>query len=115
MKKLVLLCLFTFMLVTCLVGQETTGSINGTITDTSGAVLPGAQVTVTNPSTGFTRTTITGSAGDYNLPFLTPGTYTLKVQAKGFATVQQNDINLQVGRTVTINQTAKAGRGQRSG
>lgn len=109
MKKLVLPCLFTLMLVTCLVGQETTGSINGTVTDASGAVLPGAQVTATNPATGLTRTTTTGSAGDYNLPFLTPGTYSLKVQANNFATVQQNDISLQVGRTVTINQQLKPG------
>ena len=51
MKKLVLLCLFTLMLATCLVGQESTASINGTITDASGAVVPNAQITVTNPST----------------------------------------------------------------
>ncbi len=109
MKKLVLLCLSTLMLATCLVGQETTASINGTITDASGAVVPKAQVTVTNPSTGFVRDTITGSAGDYTITFLAPGTYAMKVQAKGFATVQQKDINLQVGRTVTINQTLKPG------
>ena len=86
MKKLVLLCLVLLALATCLAGQETTASINGTITDASGAVVPNAQITVTNPSTGFSRDTVSGSAGDYNLAFLTPGTYEMKVQAKGFAT-----------------------------
>jgi len=109
MKKLVLVCLVTLLLGACLLGQENTASINGTITDASGAVLPGAQVTVTNPATGFTRNTVTGSAGDYNIPFLAPGTYDMKVQAKGFATVQQKGINLLVGRAVTLNQSLKAG------
>ena len=109
MKKLVLLCLFTLILATALVGQQTTASINGTITDASGAVLPGAEVTVTNPATGLTRSSTTGSAGDYNIPLLPPGTYSMKVSAKNFASVQQNDINLLVGRTLTINQTLKAG------
>ncbi len=109
MKKLILLCLFTLVLATCLVAQQTTATINGTVTDASGAVLPGADVTVTNPSNGTTRTTVSGSAGDYNFSFLPPGTYTMTVQAKGFATVQQNGINLQVGQTITLNQTMKAG------
>ena len=109
MKKLILLCLFTLMLASCLLAQQTTATINGTVTDATGAVLPGAQITVTNPATGFNRTTVTGSAGDYNLPFLTPGTYNMKVEAKGFAAVQQNGISLQVGRTVTVNQSLKPG------
>ncbi len=109
MKKLVLLCLFTLILATALVGQQTTASINGTITDASGAVLPGAEVTVTNPATGLTRSSVTGSAGDYNIPLLPPGNYNMKVTGKGFASVQQNDISLLVGRTLTINQTLKAG------
>ena len=109
MKKLVLLCLALLTLATCLAGQQTTASINGTITDASGAVVPNAQITVTNPSTGFSRDTVSGSAGDYNLAFLTPGTYEMKVQAKGFATVQQKGITLLVGRAVTLNQVLKAG------
>ncbi len=109
MKKLVLLSLFTMMLATCLVGQETTASINGTITDATGAVIPNAQITVTQPSTGATRQTVSGKAGDYNITFLAPGNYEMKVEAKGFATVQQKAINLMVGRTVTINQTLKPG------
>lgn len=109
MKTPVVLCLFVLMLATCLVGQETTASINGTISDASGAVVSKAQITVTNPATGFTRDTISGAAGDYNITFLAPGTYNMKVQAQGFAAVEQKGINLLVGRAITLNQTLKPG------
>ena len=67
MKKLVLLSLFILVLSSYLVAQESTATINGTITDSSGAVVTKAQITVTNPSTGFSRQTVTGAAGDYNI------------------------------------------------
>src|SRR5437763_8779180 len=107
MKKLVLLYLFTLMLATCLVGQETTASINGTITDASGAVVPKAKITVTNPSNGFTRDSVSGAAGDYSITFLAPGSYDMTVQATGFSTLQQKSIVLTVGRTVTLNHVLK--------
>ncbi len=109
MKKLVLLSLFILMLATCLPAQETTASINGTISDATGAVVAKAQITVTSPSTGYTRSTVSGSNGDYNLSLLPPDTYTMKVQATGFATVEQKGITLLVGRAVTLNQTLKPG------
>lgn len=109
MKKLVLLSLFILMLATTLVAQESTASINGTITDTTGAVVSKAKITVTQPATGFSRETVSGSAGDYSVPLLPPGTYEMKVQAAGFATVEQKNISLQVGRVVTLNQTLKPG------
>ncbi len=109
MKKVVLLSLFILTLATSLVAQETTASINGTITDATGAVVTKAQITVTQPSTGFSRETVSGAAGDYNLPLLPPGTYTMKVQAAGFSTVEQKGITLLVGRVVTLNQTLKPG------
>jgi len=109
MKKLVLLSLFLLMLATSLVAQETTASINGTITDATGAVVSKAKITVTQPSTGFSRETVSGAAGDYNLALLPPGTYEMKVQAPGFATVSQKNITLLVGRAITLNQTLKPG------
>ncbi len=109
MKKLLLLCFCTLMLASFLVGQETTASLNGTITDASGAVVPKAQIVVTNPATGFTRDGVTGAAGDYNITFLAPGTYDMKVMATGFTTVEQKGITLLVGRAVTLNQTLKPG------
>src|SRR5579871_2478511 len=109
MKKLLLLCLFVLLLGSCLFAQQTTATLLGTITDSTGAVVPNAKVTVTQDSTSLTRETVTGTQGDYRVPFLPPGTYTMKVEAKGFATVQQKGIVLEVGREVTANQSLRAG------
>ena len=60
------------------------GSVSGTVSDPSGAVIPGAQVTIVNDTTGFTRTGTTDAAGLYRLLDLPEGTYTLTVSARGF-------------------------------
>jgi uncharacterized surface anchored protein len=60
------------------------GSIQGTITDPSGAVIPGATVTISNPDMGYTHTLTTDSAGLYSLGPLVPGNYTIKVTAASF-------------------------------
>ena len=93
----------------CVWSQETTSSLNGTIFDSQGAAIPKAEVVITNPATGFTRTTFSGPSGGYALPFLTPGSYTMQVKASGFATVQQQGITLLVGQNITLNQTLKVG------
>jgi Carboxypeptidase regulatory-like domain/TonB-dependent Receptor Plug Domain len=67
-----------------LIAQITTGTILGTVSDASGAVLPGAAVTATNLDTGLVRTTITDEAGNYTLVNLPIGNYQVKVQASGF-------------------------------
>jgi hypothetical protein len=90
-------------------GQQTTGQIEGTISDSQGAALVGAEITVTEPSTGFTRTTISSNAGVYTIPLLPPGTYNMSVKAKGFSSVVQKSIGLAVGQIVTMNQTLKPG------
>jgi hypothetical protein len=93
----------------CLLGQETTGQINGTTLDSSGAAITKAQVTVTNSATGFTRTATSEGTGNYSLPLLPPGTYEMRIQATGFATLAQKGITLTVGQTITLNQTLKPG------
>ena len=97
------------------------GSMVGTATDPSGAVVPGASVTATNTGTGQTRTDTTDSSGRYNLTNLVPGTYSLRVTAKGFRTIdrsgilitpntiQRADVQLQVGQaTEQVNVSAEA-------
>lgn len=93
----------------CLWAQETTGSLNGTVFDSQGAVLAKATVTVSNPATGFTQSTTSNANGGYSIPFLTPGTYTMRVQAPGFSSAEQKGINLLLGQALTINQTLKPG------
>src|ERR1700752_5259991 len=89
--------------------QQTTGQIEGTIFDAQGAALVGAEITVTDPNTAFTRTTISGSSGNYSIPLLPPGTYNLAVKAKGFAGVEQKDITIVVGQILTLNENLKPG------
>ena len=101
MKKiwLGLLLLFTF-------GQwgsaQSVGTINGRITDPSGAVIPGAAVTATNAGTGITRNTVTTAEGQYTIPSLTPGSYSVKVEAPGFAAMERKGATLITGTTLTV-------------
>ncbi|MGD1101347.1 MAG: carboxypeptidase-like regulatory domain-containing protein, partial [Terriglobia bacterium] len=73
---------------------STTASITGTVTDSSGAVVPAAKVDVTNQDTKVVVSTETNGAGIYVLPSLTVGTYTVKVSKQGFKEYVENDIIL---------------------
>jgi hypothetical protein len=81
-------------------GQEAT--LTGTITDSTGAVLPGVTVTATNEATGNVFTAVTDATGRYRLPARV-GTYRLSVELSGFTTVTRQNIELLVGQTVTAN------------
>jgi len=77
-----------------LIAQVTSGSINGTVKDATGGVLPGATVTVSNPSTGVTRTVSTNDTGEFVVPNLPPGTYTIRVELQGFKVLEKSDVRL---------------------
>ncbi|HEX5412626.1 MAG TPA: TonB-dependent receptor [Terriglobia bacterium] len=77
------------------------GSVAGTVSDQTGAVVPGAAITIVNDNTGFTRNTTSASAGDYRLTDLPGGTYTLTVTAQGFKPIKQTGINVAAG---SVNQ-----------
>jgi hypothetical protein len=79
-----------------------TGSIQGTVTDPSGAVVGGARVTITNRATGQSSTTSTSSSGTYASGALSPGDYVVKIEAKGFKTVQM-PITVEVNTTASGN------------
>ncbi|HCT60149.1 MAG TPA: hypothetical protein DGA22_04630 [Acidobacterium sp.] len=76
---------------------QTTASLTGAVTDPTGAVVPGAKVTLTNDATGAERDTVTDSAGDYNLQALLPGTYTIHVSENGFQAYEQHGLTLTAG------------------
>src|SRR5260370_2138283 len=67
---------------------ETTSAITGQIIDVTGAVVPGATVTITNRGTGLERSLKTDNAGQFNFPQLAPGTYSVRAEADGFVTQQ---------------------------
>jgi hypothetical protein len=88
---------------TALIAQSATGSIVGSVLDDAGAALPGATLTVVNPETGFTRITVASENGSYRFASLPAGTYNLKIELAGFATLTQEGVVLNVSTTRTIN------------
>ena len=86
-----------------------TGSILGTVTDATGAVIPDAKVTVTNTATGVASYAATSSAGDYLVPALNPGTYTVSAAAKGFSKTITASFTLAVDQTIRMNIALKTG------
>lgn len=101
----------TVLLLSCslCVWSQALSSINGTVTDSSGAVIPGATVLVTNNATGVSKTAQTSSAGTYTVTDLIPGTYTLKVDAPQFSTSVHAGVGVEVGRAATVNATLQTG------
>ena len=86
-----------------------TGTILGTVTDTSGATVANAKVHVTNVATGVTTDMTTGSAGDYTTPYLKPGLYKVTVEATGFEKSVVNNINLVVAQDARADVVMKPG------
>src|SRR5262245_65742519 len=82
--------------------QMSTGDIKGTVRDPSGAVVPGATITVTNVETGVSRTATTETTGEYRMLVLPPGTYSVKIQALGFAPHTTPAVRVFVSPSVVI-------------
>src|SRR3954465_9744460 len=90
-------------------GAQTFGQITGVVTDASGAVMPGASVTVTNTQTNAARTVQTNTAGSYVFPTLLPGVYNVKVGVQGFQTKIANNVELQVQQTSRLDFSLELG------
>jgi hypothetical protein len=87
-----------------------TGGIAGTVTDPSGAVVSGATIAVTDPGTGETHTTTSGSAGEYNLALLKPAVYTMTVSKDGFKTLKRT-VTVILGQVASANVALELGGG----
>ena len=72
--------------VACAVAQTPTGTVQGTVTDPTGAAIQSATITVVHNSTNEAHTVTTDASGRFILPFVEPGTYNVSVEAKGFRT-----------------------------
>ena len=99
--------LFCLLASSPLFGQAT-GSLLGTVSDSTGAVVPGAAVAATSQGTSVSRETKTDDTGHYLLPLLPIGTYSIKVSAQGLKTVEQKDIVLQVDENREVNFSLQA-------
>jgi len=82
---------------------QATGAIVGTVTDPSGAVIPGAKVTATRVDTGVSQSTVTGGTGNYTIPNLVVGTYNVTAEGGGFKTANINGITLDVSQQREVN------------
>ena len=89
------------------------GDIAGTVTDPSGAAIPGAAVTATSMATGASKTVTAGAAGDYRISLLQPGSYKLSVSASGFQTTQLN-VDVRVGQVTNGNLQLSITRGSQT-
>src|SRR3954462_2236434 len=88
---------------------QTQGGISGLVTDSSGAAVPGATVTVTNTATRGTRNTTTNAAGLYTFPVVPPGIYALKVELQGFHTAEVRSFKVDVQQTVRVDVPLQVG------
>jgi hypothetical protein len=93
---------------------ETTCAILGQVTDTSGAVIPGATVTLTNQETGLRRSLQADQEGRFNFPQLPPGAYSVRVEAVGFDPQQNESVFSGLGQKQTVNFTLQVARSRQS-
>ncbi len=90
--------------------QETTGGLQGTVKDPSGAVVAGASVTVSTPTLVGSKQVTTDSVGYYRFANLPPGPYTVTVKAQGFDALKQQNVVIEVGHLPTLNITLSVGK-----
>jgi hypothetical protein len=90
-----------------LYAQETTGTIQGRIVDAQGLAIPGVTVTVTG--TQGAKTAVSDAGGRFNIPFLTPGTYTVRAELQGFKTVNHSGASVGLGQTLDVPLTMQVG------
>jgi hypothetical protein len=100
-SKIGLICFVAVVLALPVFGQ-TFGGINGLVTDSSGAVIVGATITITNVGTSLTRAVMSNNAGNYNFPSLPPGVYDIKAEKQSFQTEAYKSVELQVQQTARI-------------
>ena len=101
-------CLVPVMLLSghAFAQMTVTGAIAGTVKDATGQVVVAAKVTITSEETADTRAATTNELGDFNFAAVKPGTYSLKVEAKGFKTFQRNGLVLSANQRVALGDLA---------
>ena len=111
---LVLQALFCMLTLTGLLApnlhaQTMAATIQGTVTDATGAVVPGATVTATNQENGLQRTTTSSGTGSFSMPNLPPGQYRVQVSAPGFQTAVRDNLSLILGQQLVLNTSLTIG------
>ncbi|HVH70855.1 MAG TPA: carboxypeptidase regulatory-like domain-containing protein, partial [Candidatus Dormibacteraeota bacterium] len=102
-------CALTLVFVAVAMAQETTGGLQGTVKDSSGAVVPHAKVVVAGTALVGTKEIETDTSGYYRFANLSPGTYTITVEAKGFKTIKQQGLIIEVGHLPSVDFRLEVG------
>ncbi len=109
-----LVCILAMAVTQSSFGQGITGSITGTVTDSSGASVSGAIVTILQVGTNATRAATTSSIGSYTVPQLAPGSYSVKVYKAGFKIFQHDNITLAIDQVAQIDARLDVGSDQQT-
>jgi hypothetical protein len=109
MKKLLVTIPVLVLLGSVSLRAQDLASIVGTVTDPTGAVIPGTKITVANPDTGFSRTLVTNNAGEYTAPKIPIGTYRITGEAAGFKRLVNSNIVLAVGQVLRVDLQLEVG------
>jgi carboxypeptidase family protein/TonB-dependent receptor-like protein len=110
MRRCILCVVWVFFLSgAAAFGQSATAEFNGTVTDQSGAVLPGATITLTEESTGLMRETLSTATGRFVITAVQPGVYTVKAELSGFQPQARSGVRILVGQAITLTLTMAIG------
>src|SRR5580704_11509877 len=112
-RRLASLALSVAILGLCLSGAlfgQTLGEITGEVRDSTGGVITGAEIQVTNTGTGAQRRTMSNASGVYSFPLLQPGTYDVSVSMTGFQSMTRSSLELQVQETARVDFTLQVGQ-----
>ncbi len=101
--------LLTLLTVVPAFGQGAVSEVSGSAVDSSGAVLPGVTITLTEETTGLVRTVVSNETGRFSVQALQPGRYTMRAELAGFQTQALSGITVNVGQAVTMNFTLPIG------
>jgi len=105
--------LVVFASIACLAQSTNAGDIRGSVTDASGALIPGVSVTVTNVNTGVTKTFVTNDSGIYDTDSIVTGDYRVTFSKEGFQKLVRGPVTVQVG-FMTVNGELKVGSSSES-
>ena len=98
-SRLLVILALVVLAATSLQAQTVTGTIQGKVTDTSGAVLPGVTVTIRNMETGLERAVVTNNEGFFNAPFLPVGRYRIAAELAGLGTMRRDNVPVNLNQT----------------
>jgi hypothetical protein len=104
-----ILCCLVAIGASLLQAQDPRGTIRGRISDPTGSTIPGAAIKATSTDSGVTLTAKTNESGNYSIPFLLPGFYTVTVEVTGFKQFRQTGVQVRVGETIDLNITMEIG------